>query len=58
MSAIILKFPRRGPFHVDVVPEADGDGWLVIARSHGWLFGDRDIALEIAAGFGVTVMSS
>jgi hypothetical protein len=32
MSAVILKFPHRGPFAVRVVPEADG-GWLIIARS-------------------------
>jgi hypothetical protein len=62
MTAVVLKFPRRGPFAVRVEPEGDGGGWLVIARSHGWLCGERDNALhdacEIANGFGVAVRSS
>jgi hypothetical protein len=61
MSAIVLKFPRRGPFCVRVEPEAAG-GWLVIAPSHGWLHSDHETALrdahEIANGFGVAVVSS
>ena len=61
MSAIILPF-TRGPFNVRVERERDGEGWLVLARSHGWLHGDRNTALadahSIAGGFGVGVGSS
>ena len=38
MTAIILPF-TRGPFNVRIEPERGGEGWLVIARSHGWLHG-------------------
>jgi hypothetical protein len=61
MSAIILPF-TRGPFEVRIEPERGGEGWMVIARSHGWLHGDRNTALadahSVAGGFGVTVRSS
>jgi hypothetical protein len=61
MTAIILPF-TRGPFNVRVEPERGGEGWMVIARSHGWLHGDRSAALTdanlIANGFGVSVGSS
>lgn len=59
MTAIILPFT---PFIVRVERERDGEGWLVLARSHGWLHGDRNTALadahSIAGGFGVGVGSS
>lgn len=62
MSAVILKFPPRGANSIRVEREHDGEGWLVINRSHGWLHGSFDAALfdarEIAAGYGVAVRSS
>jgi hypothetical protein len=62
MSAVILQFPSRGPFDIRVEREIDGDAWLVIARSHGWLHGDFVAALrdarDVAAGWGVVVNSS
>jgi hypothetical protein len=62
MSAVILKFPPRGPFDIRVEREIGGDTWLVIARSHGWLHGDFVAALgdarSLAAGWGVVVKSS
>jgi hypothetical protein len=38
----IARFPMRRSTAVWVIPE--GDGWLVIAHSHGWAFGSRDEA--------------
>jgi hypothetical protein len=32
-----------------ICEERDGDGWLVLARDHGWLHGSRSDALEDAA---------
>jgi hypothetical protein len=62
MSAIILKFPSRGPFNIRVEREIGGDAWLVIARSYGWLHSDFVAALrdarEVAAGWGTVVISS
>ena len=62
MSNIIVPFPNRGPFVVRIERERDGEGWLVLARSHGWLHGDFYAATvdarEIASGFGVSVGSS
>ena len=62
MSAIILKFPSRGPFDIRVEREIGGDAWLVIARSNGWLHGDFFAALsdarEVADGWGVSDKSS
>ena len=62
MSAIILKFPPRGPFTVYVEHERDGDGWMAIARSHAWLHGSfaaaHQDARDIARGYGVAVVSS
>lgn len=57
MIAQIIPFPPRGPFAVHI--ERDGAAWLVVARDHGWLHGDRRNALaeaqSAAAGFGVAV---
>jgi hypothetical protein len=57
MPRRILRFPPRGPFAVRV-SQVDG-AWLVVCRSHGWLFGSRRDALieaaKIAAGFAVAV---
>jgi hypothetical protein len=38
MTAII-RFPLRRVAAVLVCRERHGDGWLAIARGHGWLFG-------------------
>jgi hypothetical protein len=58
----ILPFPSRGPFEVRIEPQRGGGGWIVIARSHGWLHGGHDAAVldarEIAEGFRVSVRSS
>ena len=55
--ATVIAFPSRGPFAVHVTN--DGDGWLVLCRSHGWLHGDQREAIAdakaIAAGFGVAI---
>jgi hypothetical protein len=42
----VLQFPPRSSAAVFVLP-ADG-GWLVLAREHGWLHGDRDEAARNA----------
>lgn len=58
MTAHIIQFPARGPFRVRI--EREDCAWLVVARSHGWLFGSRNearaTAETIAAGFGVNVV--
>jgi len=58
MSALILQFPRRGPFAVEILRE--GPAWLVRARGHGWLHGSYAAAVAdaevIAAGFGVAIV--
>jgi hypothetical protein len=38
MSAVI-RFPSRRLRAVLVCRQRDGEGWLAIAGSHGWLFG-------------------
>jgi hypothetical protein len=62
MTAIILPLPSSRALAVRVEREADGDGWIVLARACGWLHGDFVAALsdarELAGGFGVTVRSS
>jgi hypothetical protein len=47
MSATILRFPGRAPFDVVIQREKAG-GWLVIAKSHAWLHGDRHSAMRNA----------
>jgi len=49
MSAIVLQFPRRGPWRIEVEREHGGDGWLVRARDHGWSHGSLVDALADAA---------
>lgn len=39
MTAQVFPFPPRGPFTVYVVD--DEDGWLVLCRSHGWVYSDQ-----------------
>jgi hypothetical protein len=37
----LFRFPPRRAIAIWVVEERNGDGWLAIAGSHGWLFGSR-----------------
>jgi hypothetical protein len=57
MSAVIIRFPARGPFQIRVMREAEA--WLVVCRDHVWLHGDRAAALQearqLAEGWRVTV---
>jgi hypothetical protein len=39
MSAAVIRFPPRRLAAILIVRERDGDGWLALAGSHGWLFG-------------------
>jgi hypothetical protein len=48
MTAAVIRFPPRRASAVFVCEERAGDGWLVLARDHGWLHGDRRAALEDA----------
>ena len=58
MMAGIIHFPQRGPFSVRI--EREDSAWLVIARSHAWLFGSHRQALadaeRVARGYGVVVV--
>jgi hypothetical protein len=42
----IIKFSRRRQLAIIVEPERDGEGWLVIRGSHGWLHGTLSASLE------------
>jgi hypothetical protein len=44
----IVRFPLRRVGSILIVRERGGDGWLVLAGSHGWLHGDRRAALADA----------
>jgi hypothetical protein len=46
MSARIIRFPPRRSAAVWIL-RAEGV-WLVVARDHGWLHGDRASAVEDA----------
>jgi hypothetical protein len=48
MTAAVIRFPPRRASAVFVCEERAGDGWLVLARDHGWLHGDM-AALVAAA---------
>jgi hypothetical protein len=53
MTGAILRFPlRRAGAAVLVCQERGGAGWLVLARDHGWLHGDRRAALMDAHWLG------
>jgi hypothetical protein len=39
MSATVLQFPQRQQLAIRVEREHDGEGFLVIRGSHGWLHG-------------------
>jgi hypothetical protein len=57
MTARIIPFPRRVAFEILITRE--GAAWLVTARDHGWLYGDRSSADSEARGlaqhFGVGI---
>jgi hypothetical protein len=44
----IIRFPLRRIAAVLICKERDGVGWLVCARDHGWIHGDRRSALADA----------
>ncbi len=50
MSAHIIRFPARNAAAI-FISEAAGGGWLVLARDHGWLHGDRRSAIRIRNGW-------
>jgi hypothetical protein len=62
VTAIIIPFPSRHPFHVRIEREDGSGAWLVVCRDHGWLCGSRHEAArearEIAAGHGVVVVEN
>ena len=37
---MILRFPPRLTHAIVVCRERDGDGWITLAGTHGWLFGN------------------
>jgi hypothetical protein len=47
VSAHIIRFPARNAAAIFISEAAEG-GWLVLARDHGWLHGDRRSALADA----------
>ena len=47
MSAHIIRFPARNAAAIFISEAAEG-GWLVLARDHGWLHGDRRSAIADA----------
>jgi hypothetical protein len=48
MTAAVVRFPPRRASAIFVCEERGGDGWLVLARGHGWLHGSHSDALEDA----------
>jgi hypothetical protein len=48
MSGGVIRFPSRRFAAVLVCRQREGEGWLVCARDHGWLHGDRRSALTDA----------
>jgi hypothetical protein len=46
MSAQVVRFPPRRSTVIKVA--LDGDGWLVLAGSHGWIHSSMRAALEDA----------
>ncbi|MPZ57505.1 MAG: hypothetical protein GEU91_13590 [Rhizobiales bacterium] len=58
MTAAVIRFPSRQVGAVFVLREEAA--WLVLLRSHGWLFGSRRDALvearELAAMAGLCIV--
>jgi hypothetical protein len=57
MSAVVLPFPPRGPWKIELLRE--GPAWLVRARDHAWLHGSLETARKdaewLAARAGVAI---
>jgi hypothetical protein len=57
MSAVILPFPQRGPWKIELLRE--GPAFLVRARDHAWLHGSLETARKdaewLAATAGVAI---
>jgi hypothetical protein len=45
---VIIRFPPRSIGAVLICRERDGDGWITIVGSHGWVFGTRADAIAEA----------
>jgi hypothetical protein len=43
----VVRFPTRNAAAIFIAKVVDGE-WLVLARDHGWLHGDRRAALADA----------
>jgi len=56
---MICRFPLRGVAAVLIVRERDGEGWLALYGSCGWLFGSRADAVaeakSLACNFNMPV---
>ena len=48
MTAAVVRFPFCRIEPILIVRERGGDGWIVLAGSHGWIHGDRRGALADA----------
>jgi hypothetical protein len=53
-AASVLRFPDRAARCIRIVREAAG-GWLVLARGHGWIHGDRRSARSDAQWLGLNL---
>jgi hypothetical protein len=64
MTAAIFPFPQRRQFAIRVMREEPAwePAWLVVRRSHGWLFADRREALaeahQLAEQDGVGIVTN
>jgi hypothetical protein len=47
LAGDVLRFPARSS-SVVWLTWREGEGWLVLAGSHGWSFGSRSAALDAA----------
>jgi len=55
MSAVILQFPPRGPWKIELLRE--GPAFLVRARSHSWLHSSLADAQWLAANGSVAIVT-
>jgi hypothetical protein len=47
IQSVVIRFPLRR-VSILIVRERDGEGWLTLAGSHGWLSGSYDDAYHEA----------